>query len=98
MTLDEIKYALLASYEREGGINHLDGSNLPSDESIDRLSSDFMHLLFPGFFELSPLTKKDVPALTAKRLESIYARLTADIEKALSFARDPAPAANADNR
>ena len=95
MTLDEIKHALLASYEREGGINHLDGSNLPSDESVNRLASDFMHLLFPGFFEQSPLTKKDVPALTAMRLESIYTRLTADIEKALSFASDPAPAANA---
>jgi serine O-acetyltransferase len=95
MTLDEIKHALLASYQSEGGINHFDGINLPSEESVNRLSFDFMHLLFPGFFEQSPVTKKDVPALTASRLESINARLAADIEKALRFARDPNPTANA---
>lgn len=95
MTLDEIKRALLASYETEGGINHFDGSNLPSEESVNRLASDFMHLLFPGFFEQSPLTKKDVPGLTSRRLEAIHTRLVSDIEKALRFARDPEPAANA---
>ena len=30
MNHDEIKAALLASYESQGGINHLDGVNLPS--------------------------------------------------------------------
>ncbi len=95
MTLDEIKRALLASYETEGGINHFDGSNLPSEESVNRLASDFMHLLFPGFFEQTPLAKKDVPALTARRLEAINTRLVTDIEKALHFARDPEPAVNA---
>jgi len=95
MTLDEIKRALLASYETEGGINHFDGINLPSEESVNRLASDFMHLLFPGFFEQSILTKKEVPGLTARRLEAINTRLAADIEKALRFAKNPDPSANA---
>ena len=51
MTHQEIKAALLASYEADGGINHLDGVNLPSQESVNGLARDFMHLLFPGFFE-----------------------------------------------
>ncbi len=95
MTLDDITKALLASYETEGGINHLDGINLPSDESVNRLASDFMHLLFPGFFEQNSLTKKDVPAFTTARLNSVHASLARNIEKALRHARAPDPAAHA---
>lgn len=96
MTLDDITKALLASYETEGGINHLDGTNLPSEESVNRLASDFMHLLFPGFFEQKPVSKKEVPALTATRLTAIQTSLAANIGKALAHARVADAAARAD--
>ena len=48
MHLDDIKQALLASYRSHGGINHLDGVNLPSQASVNQLAADCMHLLFPG--------------------------------------------------
>ena len=92
MTLADITQALLASYETEGGINHLDGINLPSDASVNQLASDFMHLLFPGFFEQQPVSKQDVPAVTADRLSSLQARLAETIEKALRHSREPDPA------
>jgi serine O-acetyltransferase len=91
MSLDSIKHALLASYEAYGGINHFDGTNLPSEESVDRLASDLMHLLFPGFFEQSPVTRRSVATHTERRLEEIVARMTTEIEKCLRFARDPQP-------
>ena len=93
MSLDSIKQALLASYEMHGGINHFDGTNLPSEESVNRLASDLMHLLFPGFFEQSPVTRKSVAALTERRLAEVSARLTTEIEKSLRFARDEHPGA-----
>jgi serine O-acetyltransferase len=93
MTLDDITHALLASYAETGGINHFDGSNLPSEASVNRLAAELMHLLFPGFFEPRPVTRKQVPALTARRLADLRRRLTADIEKALRFAQaEPAAA------
>ncbi|HTZ19554.1 MAG TPA: serine O-acetyltransferase [Opitutaceae bacterium] len=95
MTLDDIKRALLASYDTDGGINHLDGTNLPSEESVNRLAVDFMHLLFPGFFDQRPLTKEEVPALTERRLADIATRLTTELEKSLRFNRDPQPAEHA---
>ncbi len=96
MTLDDITRALLVSYAETGGINHFDGSNLPSEASINRLATDFMHLLFPGFFEPRPVTRKQVPALTSRRLADIRRRLAADIEKALRFAKiETAPKARA---
>lgn len=91
MSLDSIKQALLASYETYGGINHLDGANLPSEESVNRLASDLMHVLFPGFFEQSPVTKQNVGTLIERRLGEISARLAAEIEKCLRFARRPEP-------
>ena len=37
MKLDAIKAALLASYEMDGGISHVDGVNLPSQESVNAI-------------------------------------------------------------
>jgi len=54
-----------------------------------------MHLLFPGFFELKPLAKRDVPDVTANRLQDVATRLTLEVERALRFARDPDPAVHA---
>jgi serine O-acetyltransferase len=51
-----------------------------------------MHLLFPGYFEETPVAKKDVPALVSRLLGALDQRLTAEIEKCLRFARDPDPA------
>lgn len=58
MNPHSIKQALLESYARDGGINHLDGVNLPSQDSVAELARDFMHLLFPGYFEQSSLAQK----------------------------------------
>jgi Serine acetyltransferase len=92
MTNDEIKRALLASYETYGGINHLDGTNLPGEESVNILARDFMHLLFPGFFEEHGVTKGDLASVVEDLLARIEKRLASEIEKALRFAREPNPA------
>lgn len=95
MTPDAIKQALLQSYARDGGINHLDGVNLPSQDCVAELARDFMHVLFPGYFENTSLSKGDVPAWLDGMLAKIDAQLTTEVEKCLLFAQDPAPAANA---
>jgi serine O-acetyltransferase len=91
MKLDAIKAALLASYETDGGINHLDGVNLPSQESVNEIARGCMHLLFPGFFDESQLAKKAVPGHVGGLLEGIGKRLEVEIEKSLRFAKDADP-------
>ncbi|MEZ5276488.1 MAG: serine O-acetyltransferase EpsC [Opitutaceae bacterium] len=98
MTMEEIKTALLESYEKFGGINHLDGVDLPSEESVHRLASDMMHLLFPGFFEQATLTKQEVPAVTEKRLAAVHDRLCKNIAKAMRFGGHANPAATAEEK
>jgi len=94
MNLTPIKQALLDSYEKHGGINHLDGVNLPAQDSVQQLASDYMHLMFPGFFEATALAKKEVPARVDTLLAALERRLSAEIGKSLRFAQDPDPAAH----
>jgi serine O-acetyltransferase len=98
MHLDEIKQALLDSYRTDGGINHLDGTNLPSQASVNQLAADLMHLLFPGYFEESGLTERALPAHVTRLLRQIDERLVAEIEKCLRFAKVAHPAAQARER
>src|SRR5436305_7902869 len=93
MHQDPIKEALLESYRSHGGTNHLDGSNLPSQESVNQLAVDCMHLLFPGFFEDRGLTMQDLSAHAERLLLQIDKRLVAEIEKCLRFAKTPGAAA-----
>src|SRR4051812_20998865 len=92
MHLDDIQRALLESYTRHGGINHLDGVNLPSQQSVNQLAVDCMHLLFPGYFEATGLKEADLPAHVSRLLKRIDERLTTEIEKCLRFARVPSAA------
>jgi len=91
MNFDATLQALLHSYETAGGINHFDGSNLPSEASVNLLASECMHLLFPGFFEAAPLTRDALPGLTRLRLETVYDSLRSNLEKCLHFSGSPAP-------
>jgi serine O-acetyltransferase len=95
MNPEAIKQALLDSYAREGGINHLDGVNLPSQDSVSELARDFMHVLFPGYFQSTSLAKSEVPAWLDGLLAKIDRRLVVEVEKSLRFARDADPAASA---
>ncbi len=98
MHLDSLKQALLDSYKSDGGINHLDGVNLPSQESVNQLAADCMHLLFPGYFEEKGLTEQALPAHVGQLLEKIDRRLGAEIEKCLRFAKIADAAAQARER
>jgi len=94
MNLDAIRQSLLDSYARDGGINHLDGINLPSQDSVSELARDFMHVLFPGYFQNTSLAKSEVPAWLGQLLAKIGDHLATEVEKSLRFARDVEPGTN----
>lgn len=95
MHLEPIKAELLASYRELGGINHLDGVNLPSQASVNQLAADCMHLLFPGYFEESAPTGATLPGIVDQLLGDIDRRLAAEVEKCLRFARVADPSLRA---
>lgn len=95
MNHNEIKAALLASYETQGGINHLDGVNLPGQESVNELARDCMRLLFPGFFEDQGLKKSDVPGHVDGLLKALERRFNEEIVKSLRYGAAERPAERA---
>lgn len=98
MHLEHLRQALLESYRSDGGINHLDGANLPSQASVNELAADCMHLLFPGYFEETGLTERALPDHVAELLARVDRRARAEIEKCLRFAQVTDAAAQASER
>lgn len=91
--------ALLGSYEELGGINHLDGANLPSKCAIAALCSDLLQLIFPGFFEAEAIHREAVAGLTKKRIADVMARLEVEFRPSLATQEDaPADVATAAHR
>ena len=86
---------LMASYVREGGINHVDGKNLPSKHAIANITADLLRLLFPGFFDEKPIHLSEIGAVTSALLESVLNRLEGEITKSLEYA-PPAGIGDAD--
>ncbi len=95
LSVTELTDKLIASYARVGGINHLDGKNLPSKTAISSISCDLLRLLFPGFFDDKSIHSSQLKVETATLMDSILGRLADEIYKSLEYA---APEKSIDSR
>ena len=85
VTVTQLTDQLLASYARVGGINHLDGINLPSKSAIAGITVDLLRLLFPGFFDEKTLHSSELKIETALLMDSVQGRLEDEIYKSLLY-------------
>jgi serine O-acetyltransferase len=76
---------LVSSYAKTGGINHLDGKNLPSKRVVTALTLDLVRLLFPGFFDEKLIHSSELRVETATLLDSVLATLEQEIRKSLDY-------------
>lgn len=76
---------LVASYARAGGINHLDGKNLPSKRAITNITIDLLRLLFPGFFDEKLIHSSEIKVETAALLDNVLGSLEDEITKSLEY-------------
>jgi serine O-acetyltransferase len=76
----------MESYSREGGINHMDGKNLPSKRAIADITVDLLRLLFPGFFDEKLIHSSEIETVTIALLNRILGRLENEIRKSLEYA------------
>ncbi|MCX6895195.1 MAG: serine O-acetyltransferase [Verrucomicrobia bacterium] len=84
-TVTQLTNDLIASYARYGGINHLDGKNLPSKRTISLITVDLLRLLFPGFFDEKLIHSSELKAETAVLLDSVLGALEDEIRKSLEY-------------
>ena len=85
VTVTQLTDSLVASYARAGGINHLDGVNLPSKSAIAAITEDLLKLLFPGFFSDRPIHSSEIKLETALLMDSVLGRLEDEIYKSLEY-------------
>lgn len=84
-TVTKLTNELVASYARLGGINHLDGKNLPSKRAVTAITCDLLRLLFPGFFDEKLIHSSEIKVETAALLDSVLGKLEDEIRKSLEY-------------
>lgn len=85
ISVTQLTDQLIASYARAGGINHLDGKNLPSKTAVCGITVDLLRLLFPGFFHDQVFHSSELKVETAGLLDSVLGRLEDEIYKSLEY-------------
>lgn len=83
LPITELTDALLVSYRQHGGINHVDGANLPSRGAVVDITLDLLRLLFPGFFDDAVVHASEIKADTVLRMDSVAGRLEDEVCKSL---------------
>ena len=84
-TVTQLTNQLVASYAKVGGINHLDGKNLPSKRAVTAITQDLLRLLFPGFFDEKLIHSSEIKVETAALLDSVLEKLEDEIRKSLEY-------------
>jgi len=84
-TVTQLTNQLVASYAKAGGINHLDGKNLPSKRAVAAITVDLLRLLFPGFFDEKPIHSSEIKVETAALLDSVLGALEDEVRKSLEY-------------
>jgi serine O-acetyltransferase len=88
-TVTQLTDRLVASYAQVGGINHLDGKNLPSKRVIGDITVNLLRLLFPGFFDERVLHSSEIKVETAGLLDTVLNSLEGEVRKAYEYAPPP---------
>ena len=82
---------VLSSYRKIGGINNIDGSNLPSKRAIAQICEDLLQIIFPGFHDEQPIATEQVNEITSTRIMSVAERLHVETFKSLRLQEPDCP-------
>jgi serine O-acetyltransferase len=85
LTVTQLTERLVASYASAGGINHLDGKNLPSKRVIGTITVDLLRLLFPGFFDEKLIHSSEIKVETAALLDTVLGSLEDEVRKSVEY-------------
>ncbi len=84
--LDDIVESILGSYRELGGINHIEGANLPSRQSVERIISELESLVFPGFEAEEALALDGIRYTIGERVVRVSRMLAPEVEKSIQYA------------
>ncbi|MDR0461527.1 MAG: serine O-acetyltransferase [Nitrososphaerota archaeon] len=77
---------ILVNYNAFGGMDHLEGKDLPSKKIVIEVLEDLFTVLFPGYLgETDIISKANIKYQLGAKLNTIYTRLTIEVEKSLKY-------------
>jgi serine O-acetyltransferase len=82
--LPQIIEKIVDTYDSSDGINHIEGPNLPSRDRVVGIVTNFLNILFPGYYEKQELSKENVTYYIWENIAAIYHLLSREIFKSLS--------------
>ena len=85
MNIDSLVDNILASYDRDGGINKAGTDNFPVRENVVSVLHDLQCLIFPGYKTAEELDSVNLRYITGQRVNRIITILTKEIQKALTY-------------
>jgi serine O-acetyltransferase len=94
--LTKVTEQILDSYRVGGGMNNIDGSNLPSKRALATICEDLLQIAFPGFHDQEPIHSVHLRRVTSHRIYSMADRLKDEICKSLRLREPGCPDARAD--
>ena len=74
---------VVQNYQTFGGMDHLEGKDLPSKKVVIDVLEDLLTVIFPGYLGKSEITKPNVKYVVGNLLTSVHDRLTVEVEKSL---------------
>jgi serine O-acetyltransferase len=83
--LPRIVDGIVKNYETIGGMDHLEGKDLPSKKVVIEVLDDLFTVLFPGYLGKEGITKANIKYSLGTTLTSVYTRLTNEVEKSLKY-------------
>jgi serine O-acetyltransferase len=83
--LAQIVEGLVGSFHKYGGINHLDGVNLPSRDAVVEITRDLLRLVFPGFYDKDPIHSNQLTEYTSELASSLARRLENELQRSLEY-------------
>src|SRR5690242_2062084 len=89
LNVAQLTERLVESYQHTGGINHLDGKNLPSKRAITLITKDLLRLLFPGFFDEKLIHSSEIQTETADLVSDVLTSLEVEVAKSLEYNPPP---------
>jgi serine O-acetyltransferase len=83
--LQQLIEKIIGSYEKHGGIEHLEGKDLPSKDNVIEILENLISIVFPGFLSKTEVTKSNSRYFIGNSLHFCYIQLTEEIEKSLKY-------------
>ncbi len=85
--LTEIAEAIVETYEKEGGINRIDGANLPATGPVVEILDDLLEILFPGYFGSRVPARANMLFFVQSAIDRLFLRLIEEFQRACQYAR-----------